>query len=571
MIMPNASMERREFISAAAAALAAWLPAFRVSSAQATCAAPPDFPSNIPLYQQAYQNWSREIRISSLWTCAPRNAAEVLQTVEWARHRNYKVRPRGMMHNWSPLTIGPAATCSSNVVLVDTTEYLTAHSINSAAMTVTAQAGITMEALLTALEQAGLGVTATPAPGDLTLGGALAIDGHGTAVPAIGEQKPIGHTYGSLSNLILSLTAIVWDPAGSQYVLKTFQRTDPQCRALLAHLGRAFIVEATLQVGPNQRLRCRSWFDVPATELFGPAGSAGRTFASYLDSAGRIEAIWFPFTANPWIKVWSVSPNKPLFARAVTTPYNYPFSDSTPQQLVDVLAQILGGDPSAATTLGPLQFNIVASGLVLTFAYDLWGWSKNLLLYIKPTTLRVTANGYAVLMNRSNIQRAVNEFATFYQNRVAAYRAAGNFPMNGPVEIRVTGLDVAAEIGLSGTAQLSALRPRPDHPEWNVAVWFDILTVPGTPTANQFYREIEQWMLTNYSGTYATVRPEWSKGWGYTDTAAWSDATLLSTTIPNAYRAGQPTNDNWDTAKQLLNQYDPYRIFTSPLLDQLLP
>ena len=174
-------------------------------------------------------------------------------------------------------------------------------------------------------------------------------------------------------------------------------------------------------------------------------------------------------------------------------------------------------------------------------------------------------------MNRSNIQRAVNEFATFYQNRVAAYRAAGNFPMNGPVEIRVTGLDVAAEIGRSGTAQLSALRPRPDHPEWNVAVWFDILTVPGTPTANQFYREIEQWMLTNYSGTYATVRPEWSTGWGYTDTAAWSDATLLSTTIPNAYRAGQSASDNWDTAKQLLNQYDPYRIFTSPLLDQLLP
>lgn len=573
--MPNASMERREFICAATAALTAWLPAFRVNpaSAQATCAPPPDFPSNIPLYQQAYQNWSREIRISSLWTCAPRNAAEVLQIVEWARHHNYKVRPRGMMHNWSPLTIGQAATCSSNVVLVDTTQYLTARSINASAMTVTAQTGITMEALLTALEQAGLGVTATPAPGDLTLGGALAIDGHGTAVPALNEQKPIGHTYGSLSNLILSLTAVVWDAASSQYVLKAFTRTDPQCRALLAHLGRAFIVEVTLQVGPNQRLRCRSWFDVPATELFAPPGSAGRTFASYLDSAGRIEAIWFPFTTHPWIKVWSVSPTKPIFARAVTSPYNYPFSDSTPQQLVDVLAQIIGGDPSAATTLGPLQFNVVASGLVLTFAYDLWGWSKNLLLYIKPTTLRVTANGYAVLMNRSNIQRAVNEFTTFYQDRVAAYRAAGNYPMNGPVEIRVTGLDVAADIGLNGagTAQLSALRPRPDHPEWNVAVWFDILTVPGTPTANQFYREIEQWMLTNYSGAYAAVRPEWSKGWGYTDTAAWSDATLLSATIPNAYRAGQPASDNWDTARQLLNQYDPYRIFTSPLLDQLLP
>ena len=573
---PDTGIGRRAFMSAATAGmLTAWLPAFRVSpsSAQATCAPPPNFPSTIALYQEAYENWSQEIQILSLWTCAPQNPSEVLQVVEWARHNNYQVRPKGRMHNWSPLTVAASATCSTNVVLVDTTQYLTAYSIDATAMTVTAQTGITMEALLTALEQAGLGVTATPAPGDLTLGGVLAIDGHGTAVPATGEQKPAGHTYGSLSNLILSLTAVVWDAASDQYGLMTFQRTDPQCQAFLAHLGRAFIVEATLQVGSNQRLHCQSLFDIPATELFAPAGSSGRTFASYLDSAGRIEAIWFPFTTHPWLKVWSVSPSQPVFSREVTAPYNYPFSDSVSQEMVDVVEQILSGDPSAATQLGPLQFDIVAAGLVLTFSFDLWGWSKNLLLYIKPTTLRVTANGYAVLMNRSNVQRALHEFVTFYQNRVAAYQANGDYPMNGPVEIRVTGLDNADDIGLSGAGagQLSALRPRPDHPEWDVAVWFDILTVPGTPTANQFYREIEQWLLTNYSGSYAMVRPEWSKGWGYTDTAAWSDTTMLSSTIPDAYRTGQPAGDNWDTARTTLNQYDPYRVFSSPLLDSLLP
>ena len=47
-----------------------------------------------------------------------------------------------------------------------------------------------MEALLTALEARALGLTATPAPGDLTLGGVLAIDGHGTAIPATGETRP---------------------------------------------------------------------------------------------------------------------------------------------------------------------------------------------------------------------------------------------------------------------------------------------------------------------------------------------------------------------------------------------
>jgi FAD/FMN-containing dehydrogenase len=194
-------------------------------------------------------------------------------------------------------------------------------------------------------------------------------------------------------------------------------------------------------------------------------------------------------------------------------------------------------------------------------------------LYVKPTTLRVTANGYAVLTSRSNIQRVVNEFVNRYQTQIAAYQAAGNYPMNGPVEIRVSGLDKPADIGLSsaGAGQLSALRPRPDQTAWDVAVWFDILTIPGTPTANQFYREMEQWMFSNYSGSYAMVRPEWSKGWAYTNAAAWADPVALTTTIPNAYKTGQATGDNWDTALATLDQHDPHRIFSSPLLDALAP
>ena len=62
---PDAGIGRRTFMSAATAGmLTAWLPAFRVSpsSAQATCAPPPNFPSTIALYQEAYENWSQEIR-----------------------------------------------------------------------------------------------------------------------------------------------------------------------------------------------------------------------------------------------------------------------------------------------------------------------------------------------------------------------------------------------------------------------------------------------------------------------------------------------------------------------------
>ena len=72
----------------------------------------------------------------------------------------------------------------------------------------------------------------------------------------------------------MSLTAVVWSSAQGQYVLKTFQRSDPDIRAFLAHLGRAFVTEVTVQIAKNQTLRCQSWVDVPAAHLFAPPATA---------------------------------------------------------------------------------------------------------------------------------------------------------------------------------------------------------------------------------------------------------------------------------------------------------
>ncbi len=577
---PGTRTPRRAFLSdmsklASAGLVCGWAPLYRIPAhAQSAGAAPPNFPSAILLYKQAFQNWSGEIAVPNVWTAAPRTAADVVTIVNWARANGYRVRARGHMHNWSPLTLDPSAA-PANVVLLDTTQSLTRVSVDTSAVParVTAQTGVSLETLLVALERYNLGVVAAPAPGDITLGGALAIDAHGTAVPAMGEALQPGHTYGSLSNLVISLTAVVFDAVTQQYALRTFQRSDPDIGAFLAHLGRAFVVEVTLVAGPNQRLRCQSFVDIPASELFAAAGSGGRTAASFLDRSGRIEAIWFPFTDTPWLKVWTVTPTKPAQSRAVTQPYNYPFSDSVPQALSNLVKQIvIGGQSSLTPQYGQMQLAITTAGLGLTASADLWGWSRTVLQYIRPSTLRVTANGYAVLTRRADVQRVISEFVQFYQNRVDAYRARGEYPMNGPIEIRVTGLDQPGDIGPGAVAPaLSALRPRPDRPEWDTAVWLDILTLPGTPSAGRFYREIEQWLLSNYRGAYATLRPESSKGWGYTDTAAWQDETMLAATLPPLYREGQPVASNWDAARATLARYDPARVFTSPLLDRLLP
>jgi len=269
---------RRAFLASAAAAGAlAWTPVFRVTpaSAQATSAAPPNFPSSISIYLQAYQNWSGAIVIDNVWTCAPASASDVVTLANWAHANGYRLRAKGMSHNWSPILL-PAGSTGAGYVLLDTTQHLTSVSITPGSpATATAQAGVTMDNLTTALAAAGYGFCAIPAPGDITLGGALAINAHGSAIPGSGETPLSGQSYGSLSNLVLSLTAVVWSSATSQYVLKTFQRPDPDIRAFLAHLGRAFVTQVTVQIARNQTLRCQSWFDVPAATLFAPPASAG--------------------------------------------------------------------------------------------------------------------------------------------------------------------------------------------------------------------------------------------------------------------------------------------------------
>jgi hypothetical protein len=77
-------------------------------------------------------------------------------------------------------------------------------------------------------------------------------------------------------------------------------------------------------------------------------------------------------------------------------------------------------------------------------------------------------------------------------------------------------------------------------------------------------------MFAHYTGSYAAVRPEWSKGWAYTATAAWSNSTMLSTTIPAAINAGQSVGDNWNAALATLDSYDPHEVFSNAFLKSFM-
>lgn len=531
----------------------------------------PTLPAGLAAYPTSFENWSGETTVDTLWGCSVSSPDDVVALANWAYENSYRLRPRGHSHNWSPLTLAPGT--GDRVLLVDTTNGLNAIAVNDGPLpSVTAQAGASMEDVLGALEQHGYGLTHHPAPGDITVGGALAIGGHGTAIPAAGETRSLGGTFGSLSNLMLSMTAVVWDAVRDMYVLRTFARTDPEAGALAVHLGRAFITEVTLRAAVNSRIRCQSRMDIPAVELFAGPGCPARTFDSFLNESGRVEAIWFPFTAYPWLKVWTNTPHRPGSSREVHAPFNYPFSDQLSPRLTWLLKRIQTGVPWLAPAFGKMCWASAVAGLAATKGWDLWGWAKNTTLYVRPSTLRYTANGYAILCRRGDVQRVIHEFVTYYQSKVTEYHGRQRYPMNGPVEIRVTGLDQPDDVGIEGAQPvlLSPIRPRPDHPEWDCAVWLDILTFPRTPSAAQFYREMEQWCLANYSGDYASLRVEWSKGWGYTDEAAWSDAEMLDIAVPSSLSDGQPVGQRFADAQAILNDLDPHRIYSSPLLNRLL-
>jgi Cholesterol oxidase, substrate-binding/FAD binding domain len=567
-------MSRRGLLTAAGAtAVAGWMAAGRIPAGNAsTMATPPNFPSGISLYQQTFVNWAQQINIANVWTCSPQTDADVVTLANWAYQNGYNLRALGHGHNWSPLVLFPKEN-ASNVVLVNTTQHLTGVSINTSGtpVTVTCQAGLSMDSLLSTLQSAGYGFTTVPAPGDLTIGGVLAIDGHGTAIPANGETPVPGTTYGSLSNTIQSMTIVAWN--GSAYALRTLKRTDPAIAPFLTHLGRAFVTEVTLEVGANQNLQCQSFTNISASTLFASPGSAGsNSFASLINGAGRVESIWFPFTTYPWVKVWSRQPGQPAGSKAVSAPYSYTFANSISTGESNFISQIIDGATWLTPAFEGLEESIVQNGLSSSDTANIWGPSADSLLYVLPTTLRVTAGGWAILTSRSRIQQVVSDFYNKYNSLVYTYEFQGNWPMNGPLEIRVTGLDQPGEAGVSGavTPLMSALTPRPDQPSWDVAVWIDMLTIPGTSSSLAFYQAMEQWAYSHYTGSYAGLRPEWSKGWAFSGSGAWTNNSVLTDTIPAGVNAGQ-SQQNFQVASAAYNAADPHRVFSNSFLNTLLP
>jgi len=550
---------------------------------------PPNFPANIPIQKSTFQNWAKTIVVSDLWTCTPATPQDVMTVCNWAKDNGYKIRPRGIMHTWSPLTVVEGTPPSAKIVLVDTqklNQITVQGPTASQGPRVKVQTGARMDSLLLALEYSRVGSYSfphVPAPGNLTVGGVLAIDAHGSAIPSPADSFDV--SYGSLSNQILEFTAVVTDPQSpqpTQYSLRTFTRGEGDDKAFLTHLGRAFLIDATLQVIPNYNLRCQSFMNIGIDTLCAPPRSEGpppQSIADFLAQCGRMEVIWFPFTSNPWFKLWTTSSTLPPGSTEVYGPYNYGFSDNLPTWLLNLLQEVATSHPEWAPQFGQGMATITDLGL-RTSGADIWGPSKNTLLYVRDSTLLYTANGYAVHVKQTDVQRAVYEFKTYYSKLLSQYQNDNKYPVNGPIEIRVTGLDdpskMAVNAGMKAQTPVisaTAFDQLDTQQQWDVAIWFDLLTLPGTQYADDFYTDLETWIFSNYSA-YGRVVPEWSKGWAYSPKTAGSNGGPFTNAaviekIRQNFMQGRDSTNNWDYEVATLAKFDKSELFSNDLLATL--
>ncbi|ODM98015.1 putative L-gulonolactone oxidase 4 [Orchesella cincta] len=516
---------------------------------------------------EPYKTWGQGIELDSLLLVAyPKSSEEVVELVNWARKNGRNVRPRGFKHSFPPLTV-TKDTDPSKVVLVDMVRHITNLEMttipaedtvtNETLRAVKAETGASWQDLMTFLETNNAGLVHSIIIGDATIGGVLAIGAHGAAVPAKGEFLKPGFSFGSLSNLIAAFKAVVWDPETKTYVLKSFSRSDPDSRVFLAHVGRAFLTEVTLIVGENYSLRCKSIVDIPAEELFADPDknpNATRTFASFLDETGRADVQWYQFTKNPWLKVWSVEPSKPSSCVEVNGPYNYQFPVN------------INEPTKTVPELGEIAYENVLKGLASKNASDVWGASKNIMLYSNGSSQPIVYGGVVVLTSREKIQKVLSTVVNFYKSLNDEYAAKSEYPIDYYIKFRVTGIDNANDTLIKDAVNtvLSPLSPPKEYPDFNVAFWMNTFTHRNNKLGNQFMKRFEEFYYDTFNGEPGLARPEWSKSWAYTDEGPFTNTNMLEKIIPARF------GSDWEWAVSVLNKYDPERVFSNSFLDNSL-
>jgi len=526
---------------------------------------PGDFPPGIPAERRFAENWSQMISIAGVLTATPQTEEQALELVRWAVGAGYRVRPIGAFHTWAPILLEDA----DGVLLVDQSNLsgLVDFSLEPAP-SATFRCGTTLAQATRLLEEIDNGGL-SQAPGwawpdypgipDVTVGGMLAIGAHGAGIRLRPEQEDL---YGTVSNLILGFRAIVSD--GDEYVIRDFVRDDPEVGPMLVHLGNAFLLQVRMRVIPNctlsRRVEYPNWQEVYEAPSETPTTNS---MQALVERHGRVQQLWFPFTQTPIVQHFTEEPYSQ--GTVVTEPLTVRLSPNLPASFTAAFESTLGHLPWLTplverTTLREMRH--------LSPPDHVWhGTSGNVLLYVQHDTLRVISLAYAVLVRAAEVQSAVHDLGHVFDEMLHRYARAGREPINSCLEFRVTDVDRAEAVGLPGAVPvvLSPARPLPGSDAERV-IWFDLVTVPGTPGSLEFYSEFESWLWERFAAP-GTLRAEWSKAWAIGPEGPWTnnaviDRILRSYDVDGSLDTAYAVGETW-------RRFDARGVYGSPLTERV--
>ena len=166
------------------------------------------------------------------------------------------------------------------------------------------------------------------------------------------------------------------------------------------------------------------------------------------------------------------------------------------------------------------------------------GTARDLEIYLMDTTLRVTLFGWALQIPRADVQDVANRFYEQVTSMMNAARSKGQYPVNAAIEIRCTTVDHETALKTPGAPPPTLAATHsvdPQNAALDTVIWLNVGAVPGTPGANEFYTELEQWFIATWGGaTPNPLRPEWSKAFAWSAEGPWRNAATLAW-IRNAY------------------------------------
>ncbi|MCB9706406.1 MAG: hypothetical protein H6711_31460 [Myxococcales bacterium] len=484
------------------------------------------------------------------------------------------------LHNWSPIHL-PMTAAQGSVPKGRRVLYLSfAHlqgvlSVDRAARKVTVLAGTPLGALVRLLSDptaaqirplwlcprpAELGrwtLPVIPAPGVISIGGCLAVGAHGTGTRGLdGGDAP-----GSVSATVAGARVLRWDRGARHFVIHEVREGDPELAAVSANLGRIPVLTVTLDIVPDRPQRVHL-IRAARAELRGRDPAARGSFAALAERyPGGVEAILFRPTeqlpaakqADGYALAWESGGAEVALPAFSTSP--------TAHERFTHL-----GDVEAGLTLAGSRHLIARQAEKRArkrhASWELpWLTSGRARNYVTSDTMRVEPFSYAIVAPAGEVQEVVWAFHRSVDEHLRPNDGAFERHCVA-TEIRFTPVDRPRGLRRAPLLACTTAPPGGGDGERRV-VWVTVLAATDQKSMRRgrtFFARLERTLEEVAQAHGWSLRPEWSKCWGFATDGAWSrDAVTLRGALVRGYGGALAE------AKAIFDELDPGRVFAAPL------